>query len=154
MFPVRFSLIKGRKRTTKDRQVQIGKPPPVYWRLILIRSCPILLAQRHLCLLAFAISSSAAFEPIQCNVISWYLASSPESYTLPGLRVHTSKHVFLLRLSHPCTPPFLAWPRPFLARSSPVPRPFLARSSPGPRPVLARPRPALTRPRPPSFQAI
>ena len=39
--------------------------------------------------------------------------------------------VFLLRLSHPCTPPFLARPRPFLARSLPGPRP----ASPGPHPT-------------------
>ena len=31
--------------------------------------------------------------------------------------------VFLLRLSHPCTPPFLARPRPALARPRPVPHP-------------------------------
>ena len=39
--------------------------------------------------------------------------------------------VFLLRLSHPCTPPFLARPRPFLGRPSPGPRPA---------PALTRPR--------------
>ena len=71
------------------------------------------------------------------------------NFTLPGLRFHVPPNtsVFLPRPVTPLHAPFLAWPRPFLARSSPGPRPALARSSPGP-------RPASPGPRPPSFQAI
>ena len=51
-----------------------------------------------------------------CNAISkFHFARLTRSHP-PNTRV------FLLRLSHPCTRPFLARPRPFLARSSPVPR--------------------------------
>ena len=50
--------------------------------------------------------------------------------------------VFLPRPLHPCAPSSSPVPRPFLAR----PRPALARPSPGPRPALAWPRPPLAHP--------
>ena len=64
------------------------------------------------------------------------------NFTLPGLRFHTlqTRAVSSLALSHPCSPPVLARPRPFLARSSPGPRPAS--------PCLARPSPGLARPSP------
>ena len=76
---------KGQKRTKKEGQVQIGKPPRL---------------------------------------------KPPRLAALDSHPPNTS--VVLLRLSHPCTPLFLAWPRPFLAR----PSPGLARSSPGPRTTI------------------